>query len=91
MSSIRALSKVLLASALALLACDRAKEAAESQSATAATSQPSIQPISFPADNGPLPKIDHQPSWVRAGGAALSRTSWVQPKRAIRRAGLSGR
>jgi len=58
MSSIRALSKVLLASALALLACDRAKEAAESQSATAATSQPSIQPISFPADNAPLPKID---------------------------------
>ncbi len=58
MSRVRTLSKILLASALALVACDRDKEAAQSQNATAATSQSSIEPISFPADNGPLPKID---------------------------------
>ena len=41
--------------------------------------------------DGPLREVDHQPSWDRAGAGASSRTSWVQPKRAIRLAGLSGR
>ena len=60
MSRARTLSKVLLASALALLACDRDKDAAQSQSASSPTAatQPLIQPITFPPENGPLPKID---------------------------------
>ncbi len=59
MSRMKTLSKVLLATALALLACDRDKEAAQSQSASSpAAAQPSIEPIVFSTDTGPLPKID---------------------------------
>ena len=60
MSRARMLSKVLLASALALIACDRDKDAAQSPSASSppAAAQPSIEPTTFPPDNGPAPKID---------------------------------
>ena len=61
MNRAKALSTVLLAGALVVLACDRDKEAAQSQSsssAATATTQPSIEPITFPPDSGPLPKID---------------------------------
>jgi len=61
MNRAKALSTVLLAGALVVLACDRDKEAAQSQSsssAATATTQPSIEPITFPPDRGPLPKID---------------------------------
>lgn len=53
------LSKILLASALALLACDRDKEAAQSKNSDAPPApQASIEQISFPQDSGPLPQID---------------------------------
>jgi Zn-dependent M28 family amino/carboxypeptidase len=54
------LSKILLASALALLACDRDKEAAQSKNPDAppAAIQSSIEPVSFPEDAGPLPQIN---------------------------------
>ena len=59
MSGVRILSKVLLASALALVACDRDKEAAQSKNSDAPpAAQSSIEPVSFPADSGPLPQID---------------------------------
>jgi len=59
MSGVRMLSKVLLASMLALLACDRDKEAAQSKNSDRPPAAPSsIEPVSFPADNGPLPQID---------------------------------
>ena len=59
MSGVRMLSKILLASALALLACDRDKDAAQSKkSDVPPASQSSIEPVSFPEDSGPLPQID---------------------------------
>lgn len=59
MSGVRILSRVLLASALALVACDRDKEAAQSKNSDAPpAAQSSIEPVSFPADSGPLPQID---------------------------------
>jgi len=59
MSGVRMLSKILLASALALLACDRDKEAAQSKNSDAPPAhQSSIEPVSFPEDSGPLPQID---------------------------------
>jgi len=59
MSGVRMLSKILLASALALLACDRDKEAAQSKNSdTTPVAQPSIESVSFRADSGPLPQID---------------------------------
>ena len=59
MSGVRMLSKILLASALALLACNRDKEAAQSKKSDPPPApQSSIEPISFPEDSGPLPKID---------------------------------
>src|SRR5215472_1803432 len=59
MSGVRMLSRILLASALALLACDRDKEAAESKNSDAPpAAQSAIEPVSFPADNGPPPQID---------------------------------
>jgi glutaminyl-peptide cyclotransferase len=59
MSGVRMLSKILLASALALLACDRDKEAAQGKNSDAPpTAQTSIEPITFPADTAPLPQID---------------------------------
>jgi hypothetical protein len=52
-------SKILLASALALLACDRDKEAAQSKNSDPTpAAQSSIEPITFPQDSGPLPQID---------------------------------
>lgn len=60
MSRVKTLSKILLATALALLACDRDKDAAQSQnnSSATATTQPSIEPMALPPDSSPLPKID---------------------------------
>src|SRR5215471_19465178 len=59
MSGVKMVSKILLASALALLACDRDKEAAQSKkSDPPGAAQSSIEPISFPPDNGPLPQVD---------------------------------
>jgi len=59
MSGVRMVSKILLASALALPACDRDKEAAQSKNSDPLpAAQSSIEPISFPPDNGPLPQVD---------------------------------
>ena len=59
MSSARRLSKILLASVLALLACDRDKQAAQSKNSDPQPApQSSIEPVSFPEDSGPLPQID---------------------------------
>src|SRR5579871_5847387 len=59
MRGVRMLSRILLASALALLACDRDKEAAQSKNSDAPLAvESSIEPVSFPADNGPLPQMD---------------------------------
>ena len=59
MSGVRMLSKILLATALALLACDRDKDVAQSKKSDAApATQSSIEPVSFPEDSGPLPQID---------------------------------
>jgi glutaminyl-peptide cyclotransferase len=53
------LSRILLASALALLACNRDKEAAQSKKSDPPPApQSSIQPVSLPEDSGPLPQID---------------------------------
>jgi Zn-dependent M28 family amino/carboxypeptidase len=58
MSAGKIASKILLGAVLALLACDRDKDAAQSQAAKAAPSSPSITPLSFPPDSGPLPAVD---------------------------------
>jgi len=50
-------SSILLVCALTLTSCDRNKEAASAASTTDAAA-PSIQPLNFPADDGPLPTVD---------------------------------
>jgi len=47
-----------LISVFSLLACDRPKEATQTQQATTPASAPSIQALTLPPDSGPLPTID---------------------------------
>lgn len=57
MISLKTASKLLLACALALIACDRDKEAIQSQSTPANAAAP-IQSITYPPDNGPPHTVD---------------------------------
>jgi len=52
------LSWVVLAFALALLACDRQKEAAQSETASPPTPAAAIQEVTYPPDTSPPPTID---------------------------------
>ncbi len=56
MSGLRSLLWMLPACALALLACDRHKDTA--QTAPAATPARAIEPLTFPADSGAAPSFD---------------------------------
>ena len=57
MRASKSLSLILSACVAALLACDRGKDAVQSESSHAPEAAVS-SPISFPADNGPLPAFD---------------------------------
>jgi len=54
----KSLSWIVLASALAFLACDHQKGAAQSEQESATPSAPAIDAITFPPDAGPPPSID---------------------------------
>ncbi|HXJ86533.1 MAG TPA: M28 family peptidase [Candidatus Binatia bacterium] len=52
------LSWVVLAGALAVIACDRDKDATPAQNDTVSASAPSTAPLNFPPDEGPPPALD---------------------------------
>jgi hypothetical protein len=58
MRGAKRLSWILLAAALALIACDRDKDSSAAQNTTVSASAPPIQPLDFPPDDGPLPSVD---------------------------------
>lgn len=58
MSGAKRLSWILLAAALALIACDRDKDNAPAQNASVAASAPAIQSLNFPPDDAPPASLD---------------------------------
>jgi glutaminyl-peptide cyclotransferase len=58
MSRAKRLSWILLAGALALVACDRVKDAAPAQNTSAAATAPASKPLNLPPDEGPPTIVD---------------------------------
>jgi len=58
MGRAKRISWILLAGALAVIACDRDKDAAPAQNTSVSASAPASEPLKLPPDDGPPPSVD---------------------------------